>query len=342
MKEVKTELFRQINDAIKIDSFAKVDEKLKKSYKNKTLFSIIFCCVFAVVVTTAIIILVLAFIVGIKALEIPGFVCSAILQVSVYSAIAVWFIWKKSKTKVNEQVFEDFLKSNEIQKLYLKYYEEEFEFKGLTNFEFKFNSTFTEPSLLVGSVRNFNNLIRCPELNENNSYFSFVINGHKGEFQIDYPKIFAEPRTSRGVDGKAFISNTKIFLDSTKFDSSLNGLVVRLGKPEKDEYQNESIMFNDFFNINTSITDFRAAKFLTPKNVEIILENITENFYSIGFNNRLFSEHFYNYQFINTIGQIDKEKTSSLNYIVESIYKKIKMDFDLFKVALDLVNKVNN
>ncbi|ALD66872.1 glycosyltransferase family protein [Spiroplasma cantharicola] len=139
-----------------------------------------------------------------------------------------------------------------------------------------------------------------------------------------------------------FVATTILRVENKKFDTSYNGIVILPGKSKKDNYNTESMQFNEKYNINVSNTDLRGPKFLRPKYIDNLTMKNTKNLSGIA----IVTDFIVGHQYVSKnniwteICIFDKEASFSTSKIIKGFAKKVISDINNALEALTFLDGI--
>ncbi|QEH62121.1 hypothetical protein SCHIN_v1c09280 [Spiroplasma chinense] len=268
------------------------------------------------------------------------FIGVGLLTLSLLIFGVLFYFKRDSIVLKKEKKFFEALNENEtLGNIYLKYFQENLTNKKVEELKFNPLNPTSVPLRSRGGYRAFiSNLPVTKNVNENR--LEFTINGKKAMFLMNRPHKFTEGNywNSRNRSERVYtVSSNVMFLQSNDFDQSFNGIRVRKGKAGKDSYQSESVEFNNKFKINLSSTDFRAAKFLSPKVIEGMTKEESKDFFSIGVDSEVYNDRMLVGKPIYPVGVINIRRNLSWEGLAKLIAKKIEQDLKVFERSLKII-----
>ncbi|QEH62134.1 hypothetical protein SCHIN_v1c09410 [Spiroplasma chinense] len=343
MKKKKYEKDERLLNDIKnfYSQSSELTEIMKKIKFWRTIFIV------ATVISTLSIIGVLATVPGIAIGEKP-FIQKIAYGIGAMAAIALPVMGTAIKKLFGfkKQVWTLFCGGNIIEQIYSLHFENTMKTQNLTDFEFIFTEKTTSIRKTYDSHTVFIANAPIPKLSNGISYIKFKYKQKDGIFQINEPIDFAVIKT-RTVNGKTEeyeditrVSSYKALYNSD-LDKEFEGFRLRRGKPKKDAYQCESIALNDKYNLNADSTDIRAAKFLSPKVINDLVDKTDLSFYSTGLSGDFYTDFYFAPASILPIGEVSISSFGGIEKLFLHIHWKVLEDFDKFKDSMNIIRAFN-
>ncbi|AOG60574.1 hypothetical protein SHELI_v1c06230 [Spiroplasma helicoides] len=279
---------------------------------------------------------------------------------TLFSAFGFIYIYLSMRLKKNKNMGEDYqfaqylVESNFISSTYQLFFDKYYNDNNVSDFNISIINYVAEKDIYNEEPHKCWSEKKQLEYNENLNSFSLLYKDHKLKFMINKTKKFIYEVITTDSKGNVhrtkkidYIQSAAIFLNNDKHEDDYIGIQISKKKSKKDNYQTESIYFNNHFSINVNSSDIRGAKFLTPKYIDSF-ENIDSN----GFNKvEIIKNYFYSDWWV-----FNKDKETKIindelcalknkNYLKIddfkiNLIKKITYDFELFTKLFSWVKNI--